>query len=325
SPMFPRYLCSMTSAYDRPGCSGTPGGSLAGTPGPAGTPGLAGTPGQERAPRATAARDSEFEEPAGVARGRRRGSVLRDVAAQRVCECRGVARAQMASQRFVFGDDLLAAFEQTVSDREQGEAVTVGQLRVHLEHHPVVAGLDETAVEGQGEVDESGDVALGEGGALLVDRDLEALGQASAQLVGGTVDRGRLEDVADIGQLDDRAFVDALDDGPALGVDEDPPLVLQSGQSHAPRGATDLGLRGQSRLAEHGPRSVDAAEDLTADDPVGPFGRAQRLLLLTHRCSSPLIPVSRIARSPSPDRSAVVVSCSFVIAARARVRPGQCR
>src|SRR5699024_11191831 len=120
--------------------------------------------------------------------------------------------------------DLLAAFEQTVSDREQGEAVTVGQLRVRLEHHPIVAGLDETAVEGQGEVDESDDVALGEGGTLLVDRLLEALGQAPAQLVGGAVDRGRLKDVTSIGELDDRALVDALDDGPALGVDEDPPL-----------------------------------------------------------------------------------------------------
>src|SRR5699024_1973957 len=87
---------------------------------------------------------------------------------------------------------------------------------------------------------------LGEGGTLLVDRLLEALGQAPAQLVGGAVDRGRLKDVTSIGELDDRALVDALDDGPALGVDEDPPLVLQSCQSHAHRGATDLDLRGQS-------------------------------------------------------------------------------
>ena len=101
-------------------------------------------------------------------------------------------------------------------------------------------------MERQGEVDEPGDVALGEGGTLLVDRLLEALGQAPAQLVGGAVDRGRLKDVAGIGELDDRALVDALDDGPALGVDEDPPLVLQSCQSHAHRGATDLDLRGQS-------------------------------------------------------------------------------
>src|SRR5699024_11889077 len=98
-------------------------------------------------------------------------------------------------------------------------------------------GLDETAVEGQGEVDEPGHVALGEGGTLLVDRLLEALGQASAQLVGSAVDRGRLKDVAGIGELDDRALVDALDDGPALGVYDDPPLVLQSCQSHAHRGA----------------------------------------------------------------------------------------
>src|SRR5699024_7109217 len=160
---------------------------------------------------------------------------------------------------------------------------------------------------------------------LLVDRDLEALGQASAQLVGGTVDRGRLEDVADIGQLDDRALIDALDDGPALGVDEDPPLVLQSGQSHAHWGATDLDLCGSRPLAEYGPRRVCVADHLAADDPIGPFGPAQRLLLLTHRCSSPLMPVSRIARSPSPDRSAVVASCSFVTVALAPICPGQCR
>lgn len=81
----------------------------------------------------------------------------------------------MLHQRLVLGDEFVRTLEEMPAVHEQSEPVPVGEQRIHLEHDPVVPGLDETTVELQGEFDEPGDIPLGEGGAMLCDETVEFL------------------------------------------------------------------------------------------------------------------------------------------------------